>query len=325
MFRALLLTTASLTAGVLAAPGAALAADTSTSLTAAEMSAALKAVAATTATAEIPGYAGSLRATLDGRVAAMAFAVDPATGRGYYRMAYTGYGTEAVYAVAGKGEYDYLTGSAERAAAKMAGRPEARYVFVPNAKLTLDGWSSRQMSAPSEIVVEDARHAGTKTTHDDGSADYSFTGEEKTRVTFTVDATGVVTRGRVVDTGVEQTITFGYGPQTVTLPATGQVISQTTLTKAVAYYDLARKMSRLTSDIMIGVDDRARGRNVTVAAVRKGARAAVAGFNESLAVKVVTVRNVTGGVTISATNPYTGVRIAYRLKLSGKHTVARKL
>ncbi|GAA2669605.1 hypothetical protein [Actinoplanes palleronii] len=348
LFRALLLaTTASLAAGALAAPAAALAAGTTTSLSSAEMAAALKAVAATTATAEIPGYAGDVTATFDSfsttavtttllhhpallkatatgrQTGSVRFVADPAHGRGSFRSVIAGDGVTIGYGVGGKGEYVYLADPAERAAARMAGLPAARYVFQPDPKLTLDTWAGQNAPAPSDLIVQDPRHPGTRTVHDDGSADYTYTTDSAT-ITYSADAGGVATGCTVASPAIDETFVFQYGAQSVTLPPSTQVISRATLTKALAYRTMARSVARVAGDITALVEEKAHGRNVTVTGVRKWGRVVVTGFNRSVEFTMVTVRNSARGVRIGAKNPYTGATSAYLVKAWGKHAVARK-
>ncbi len=326
MFRALL-ATASLAAGLLTAPAAALAADTTTPLTAAEMSAALKGVAGTTAPAELPGYAGDLQLsfTLDGAAqkGSAKFGADAASGRGY--LSATGVlGALGTYAQAGKGMWIYFNGKTERAAVAMAGRPAARYVFQPDAKLTLDDWDADTLPTASSVVGEDALHAGTKTVHDDGTTDYTYADDEKIQITFTVDAHGVLTAAHAATTGVEETFTWTYGPQTISLPSAAQTIGAVVFTQALAYLNMAGKVKQAAVNSAEVVESRSKKKTVKVVNLRKWTRYEISSFNSSLGVKVLAVADVKGGVRISAKNPFTKATAAYTVKASGKHAVARK-
>ncbi|BCY06937.1 hypothetical protein [Actinoplanes sp. L3-i22] len=328
MFRALALTTATLATGVLLAPGAALAADTTTPLTAAQMSAALKNVAGPTATAELPGYGGDFQATFteDGHTASASgkFASDPVRGSGYITSSNPDMTGLTGYALTGKGEWDLLDGTAERAAAKMAGHPTAKYAFTPNAKLTLDEWVTYHLPAPSVLVVSDPRHAGTKTVHDDGTTDYHYADDEKNSLTFSADAGSVLTGVKVTATGVDETFTWNYGAQTVPLPTGAESIARVTLDRAVAYLNMAAKVKYAATSSAQVIESKSGKKTVKVANLRKWARAEVASANSSFEVKVLAIADVTGGVRISATNPWTKATAAWTVKASGKHAVARK-
>ncbi|AEV82918.1 hypothetical protein ACWT_1899 [Actinoplanes sp. SE50] len=324
-----LFTAASLAAGVLVAPGAAWAADTTTSLTSAEMYAALKSVAGTTAPAEINGYGGdfSVTASLSGatQTGSALFAADPATGLGYYTTTGTAVGgTGGGYGAAGKGDYHYLDDPTTRAAAKMAGYASAKYVFAADSKLTLDSWAGENLPAPSSMVVSDPRHAGTKVAHDDGTTDYSYVDDDKMTWTFTVNTAGAVTAGKMSGSGLEDTFRYNYGPQTITLPAGDQVIAQATLMKAMAYLTMAADVKRVATTAAKTTEKKAAGKTVTVSAVRKYAASEASAYNRNAEFKVIAVTNIKGGAHVSAKNPFTKVSVSYTIKAAGKHAVVTK-
>ncbi|MFI1987759.1 hypothetical protein [Actinoplanes sp. NPDC020271] len=327
MFRALL-ATASLAAGILTAPGAALAADTTTPLTAAEMSAALKGVAGTTAPAELPGYGGDLQVSYsEGGTAQKGtakFASDPAHGTGYFSV--TGaIGTAGVFAQAGKGQWIHFNSKNERAAVAMAGHPAARYVFETDTKLTLNDWSNGNLPVPSLLVVQDAAHAGTKTVHDDGTTDYSYTDDEHLSITFMVNSGGVLTAAKAVEAGtLDQAFTWNYGPQTITLPTNAQTISVKNLVLALAYLDMAGKVKKAATVSAKAVETKSKKKTVKVADLRKWTRSEVTALNDTFDAKVLLVTDIKGGVRISAKNPFTKAAAAWTVTASGKHAVARK-
>ncbi|GAA2891741.1 hypothetical protein Acy02nite_14780 [Actinoplanes cyaneus] len=326
MFRALL-ATASLAAGILTAPGAALAEDTTTPLTAAEMSAALKGVAGTTAPAELSGFGGDLRLSITAngttQKGTAKFAADPAHGLGYFTA--TGLiGAVGAFAQAGKGQWIYFNGKTERAAVAMAGRPAARYAFQADTKLTLGAWTRDNLPVPSELVAEDTLHAGTKTVHDDGTVDYSYTDDELLTITFTAGSGGVLTAAKAGMPQIDEAFTWNYGPQTVTLPTTAKSIGMPTLMKALAYLDMAGKVKRAATGSAKVVETKSKKKTVKVANLRKWTRAEVSTANRNLGVNVLVVADIKGGVRISAINPFTKATAAYTVTASGKHAVARK-
>lgn len=327
MFRALL-ATASLAAGLLTVPAAAFAADTTTPLTAAEMSAALKGVAGTTAPAELPGWVGGIQLSYtDGgatQKGTASFGMDAATGRGF--LAGTGlFQVLGVYAESGKGQWVHFNGKAERAAMAMAGHPAARYVFQPDTKLKLDDWASESLPAPSSIVMEDTRHAGTRTLHDDSTIDYAYADDEKNKVVFTVDSHGVLTSTKVTAPGLDQSFAWKYGPQTITLPSAAQTVGEPMFTQAMAYLATDAKVKWVATNSAKVVTSKAKKRTVKVADLRKWTRSEVSSFNSGLGVKVVVASDVKGGVKLSATNPFTKATAAWTVKASGKKAIAKKL
>jgi hypothetical protein len=329
VFRALLLaTTASLAAGVLTAPGAAWADDTVTSLTSAEMSAALKGVAGTTAPAELTGFGGDFQLSVelddikgDGTAK---FATDPAHGSGYLTASGSAFGIGSGFGLAGKGAWQSLGSAAERAAAKMAGHPTAKYVFQADPKLTLHSWARDNLPVPSELVAADSGHSGTKSVHDDGTTAYTFATDDKLTITFTADAAGVLTTATATGTGLDESFAWNYGEQTVTLPTGAQTIARATLDRAVAYLSMAAKVKDAATVSAKVTQSRSHGRTVKVANLRKWTRSEVAALNGSFGVKVLAVTDIKGGVRISAKNPFTGEKAAYTVKASGKRAVARK-
>lgn len=329
MFRAsVLLATASLAAGLLTAPGAAFAADTTTSLTGPEMAAALKGVAGTTAPAELPGYAADVVATSTEKGVTQKgtakFTVDPEHGRGAMEMAGGPFGTIGLYAQAGKGQWTRFISKPERDAVAMAGHPHARYSFLPDPKLTLDSWADDGLPAPSSVLTQDSRYAGSKTVHDDGGTDYAFTTADKTKVVFTVDTHGVLAGATISDSGIDAAFTWHYGAQTVTLPTAAQTVSQTFLQRAVAYLNMAGTVKAAAVNSAKVVEEKSGKKWVKVANLRKWTRAEVSVANSVQGVRVLVVADVKGGVRISAKNPFTGATAAWTVKASGKHAVAHK-
>ncbi|KUL36693.1 hypothetical protein [Actinoplanes awajinensis] len=322
---ALLLATASVAAaGVLAVPGAAFAADTTTTLSKTEMAKALDAAAVTTRAAEAKGWAGNYSMKSDDGNGSAAFGTDPLAGRAYVKLALP-YEHSTTYAVSKKGLYEPLSSKKQKAAVKMIRKPSATYVFTTNTKLNAVSWARDNSADPAVVLTEDNDYAGTKTVHDDGSITYKYNDGEEADFALQVSSAGVLT-GATLGYADYMTATFAwrYGAQTVTLPTTAQTVGLATLTKAVAYVNLAADVQKLAKKSAADVRTAANKHTVKVSVLRKVVKRDGATFNKTAKVKVVTVTNITGGVRIYAKNPWTGVKVIYTIKASGKKVVVTK-
>ncbi|MEV6303749.1 hypothetical protein AB0M02_30385 [Actinoplanes sp. NPDC051861] len=321
---AILLASASIAAGILVAPSAAYAADTTTQLTKAQMKAELSEVAKATESASVAGWGGTYKVTISGAEGGATFAIDPTGGRAYYEFT-VDRETSAGYAVANKGSYEHFQTRAEYAAAKLLGRPSAKFVFTTNTKLDLDDWVDDNEPRPSIMLADSANHAGTKTVHDDGSSTYSYEVPEDAVTTIEVGEDGVLDSvGVSYPPLLSQTLAYAYGPQTVTLPSADQTVSRAALTKALAYVDMPAATKDVATRSAKATLKAAKGKKVTVANLRKIARNTAAAHNATANEKVLAVTNVKDGVRVSAKNPYTGQKVSYTLKASGKKVIMRK-
>jgi hypothetical protein len=315
---ALLVTAATMAAGLLAGPGAAYAADTPTSLSASEMSAALKAVGTASARAAAKGSKISITLAGGGAPAGSeTFVTDPVHRVMFERLAFAG-PPITQYVAAGRGTYAPVTDPSSRAALKMMRRPSVRYVFTPDRSTTLD---SDGMS-PSALLTDDVDHAGTRTLHDDGSADYRLTENDST-LTVHTDTAGLLTSADTTGDGMHVTLTYAYGPQHLTLPAPGTTISAATMEHGLAYLDMAAAVRQLAGDTATGALRAAHGHNVSASSLRKVAQQAAAMVNRAVGIKMLKTRNTAGGVRVYATNPWTHHTVSYTVTPAGhKVTIA---
>lgn len=322
---ALFTTTAMLLAGALTVPGPALADDTTTTLTDAEMTAAITAMAGSTAAAAAAGWAGSLVKTYDtepeGTVAVVA---DPVGGRGSITYDHAGPGTG--YVVAGKGRYHLLTTARQRAAAKLIGKPSAVYAFVSQPSLQITSWAAATGVSPTRFLVYRPGGAPTRTVHGDGSVTYRFWDDTSGDVVLETTTAGVLSSARHNFEEIGRRYSWRYGVQHVGLPAlnSATTVDNTELTKAAAYVYLRSDLKGLAGTIAKDVR-RASGKHaVRASTIRKAAGRNVIAFNRKAQVTVVKVTYVKGGVRISAKSPYTGVKMAYTIKASGKKVTVKK-
>jgi hypothetical protein len=312
-----LLAAAALTAGVLTGPGAAFAADTRTSLTATQMSAALRAVGTTTSAAARPGWRGTESISASGLSLTSRYVADPAHGIAMDQII-SGVVNQTEYAVSGVGAYEYAGDRASRKAMAMIGHPSARWVLT-RSKLKLSTWMRDNLSPPSEVLAGDSP-AGTRTTHDDGSADYTFT-DDGTTATLHVDPTGALTSVRATGSGISERMTYAYGPQHLKAPGASATVSRNTMDRALAYLDMATIVGGVADGGAADARTRAHGRAVSVSSVRKAVRSEATGINKLLKVTMVRVTDIAGGARVSATNPWTHRTVTYTVKASGRKVI----
>ncbi|GAA0808927.1 hypothetical protein [Spirilliplanes yamanashiensis] len=320
---AALATAACLTAGVLVAPGAAYAADVVTSLTAGEMENALAGVGTTTGAASADGWRSDMSITRGSMAMSAHYAVDAATRLGLSRLEFDGDLFTRVFA-GGRGTYDYITDSRTRAVVTMMKRPGVRYMFGADTSVDVSDGDDFFGPSPLTVLTEDAAHAGTRTVHDDGSADFAFTADGSA-VQLAVDAAGVLTRVDVTDPEVAAVLTFGYGPQVIALPTAAQTISVDSLARGAHYYAMAGIISATAREGAARARRAAKGGNVDVESLRKAVKREVSGSNRDAGFALVKIKNVRGGVKVGATNPWTGRTVAYTVKASGRKVVVKRL
>lgn len=324
MFRtsrhAVLLTTASLAVGLCAVPGAAYAADTTTSLTQDQMTAELKKIAAVSTAAGKEGWRAALTGTGELALSA-AYVVDRSHGRALEQTRYAGQ-VEAGYAVAGRGVYRSFNDTTSRSAVKMMGRPAVRYVFSARPSLKLDPYlEDTGAPTPAAVLTEDVQ-AGTRTAHDDGSADYAFS-QDGVRLTLRVTASGVLSGAQVSQKEFTVKLTYAYGPQQVTLPSSSVTISSSAMNRGLAYVDMSRSVSEVANQGAADARRAARGHVVKVSSLRKIVRKDATEFNTAVEVKMVKVADVRGGARVYATNPWTHKTVSYTIKASGRKVTVR--
>ena len=320
LYRPARLLAASVIVGILAAPGAAHAADASTPLSAAEMAAALKAVGTTSTTAAAHGWQATVKLTGGSVSGSESFVVDPVAKVSFFRVHVSG---EVVseYDAAGRGVYTYLSDPISRSTLQMMGRPAVRYSFKADRSVKLDAF---ELSPAAVLTDDDIRQPGTKTVHDDGSADYRLVDEDSTAVTLHVAPAGVLTSARVVGDGLNMTLAYTYRAQHLTLPSAATTISAAALATGETYRNMPAFVQEVAHETAVDTRRAANGHRVKVSSLRRIARADVGSFNTALDVKMIKVGNVAGGVRVSATNPWTHRTVAYTITSSGTKVIVRK-
>ncbi|GGN11730.1 hypothetical protein GCM10010109_21910 [Actinoplanes campanulatus] len=356
----LLATTASLTIGLLAAPGAAYATDTTTSLSKEQMVAELKTVAdASTVAAEkgwkanivFTDWATDVAATgwkadvADaGRKAAVTATSGKATAAGSVEAAATGAGEVSmsmfyvVDPVHGRTlqRYRYGTMTGGGYSVEGTGRYDAlndptsrsalkmmrrpQVRYVFTADPSLD--FDEAVPAPTAVLTEDIQ-AGTKTVHGDGSADYTFRPEADTNITLRVNSVGTLASARA---GLEEsavTLTYAYAPQQVTLPSRSATINWAELAKGQAYLDMRTFVASAANQGAAETLRTAAGRTVKVTSLRKHVRQEAAVFNSYASTNMIKTKDIRGGIRAHATNPWTHKTVSYTVKASGKKITVR--
>jgi hypothetical protein len=250
------------------------------------------------------------------------YVVDPVGGAASQTYRFDGeFG--ATYAVVGKGVYEYTDSLQTRAAVKMMRRPSVRYVFTAK-EVKLDAYTGQDLQAPATLLTEDVAHAGTKTTHDDGSRDYAFKNEDGMPLTFHVDPAGVLTSAKARHSQTNMALTYTYGPQRVTLPAPAVTVDARTLAAAVAYLSMPAMVKGVADRGAANTRRAAKGKPVNVASLRTNVRREAVACNTSSKVNMVEVGTIGGGMRVSATNPWTRTTASYTVTASGSEVLVAK-
>ena len=302
-------------AGLLAGPGPAYAADTSTALTATEMAAALRLAVTPSEAAARGGYRAAV--TVKGLTpGSLLSVVDPVGGRGYLSLRIAGMSL-LEFVVDHRGTYDNLTDSRSRAALRMMRRQAMRFEFMSRPTLSLSQWAAEGGTSPATALTEDVKHAGTRTVHDDGSLDYTYTDADRTDVTVSISAAGTLTSEHAQGTGMTATLTYTYGRQRVTLPTATATISSTVLHHGLTYLDM-------DVNVKSAAHAAASGRHPSTASVRTAARRTATLENRGAGMSFIKVKDVRHGARLSATNPWTHRTVAYTVTISGSRAVVRR-
>jgi hypothetical protein len=330
---AALLATAAVAAGLIAAPGAAYATGTVTQLTAAEMAAALAQVSTASATASAGGWRAEITYTSPqaGGSGSETVVHDPVHGRYSDSFAVQGGTATQLFLVDGRGHYEPVESSRQRAALKMMGRPAVTYVFTPDRTLDLAEFVAELAPSPANLAGDDYEVGGSRTAHDDGSAHYTLTEEmadATAELTLNVSAGGILTGVHASVAGDAEntsgtTLAYTYGSQTVTLPGTSAWVAAATLADGVAYLDMTNAVKRAVTAGAADTHKAANGGRVKVSTLRKLVRRDAAAVNRAAQANLVEVKDVTGGVRVYATNPWTKATVAYTVKASGKKVVVK--
>lgn len=326
---AILLTTASMAVGLLVAPGPAHAADISTTLTSAEMKAAMQTVASATATAAATGW----KQTRTGHAATPSGSQWPYTftltyDAQHHRLRHVMDAEpdpEEEYLVAeGIGIYQAVNAAADRAALGMIGRPEIGYQFIADKTASLADLTGQGSGSPAGFASSFPMRA-TRIVHDDGSTDYRIA-SNPLLTTLHVNAAAVLTGYDSVridgQDRYEAATQYSYAPQTVNLPAAAVTIDARQLYVGCMYRDMAQRVSDAVSN---GVRKAPQGAKLTVAALRRSVRQEAAYVNKFIQVEgLVKVQDVTSGVRVYATNPWTKKTTATTVTVFGKKIVTKK-
>ena len=314
---ALLATTASLAAGLLTGPGVAYAADTSTPLSAAEMAADLTAVSTASAQAAAGGWKATVKMTGDSLSGSEFAAADPVAGVAVDRYVFGGL-VSTRYSVVGKGSYFSLVDPGSLAAVKMMRRPSVRYVFEADKSNTDlgDGMS------PGTLLTGDVYHAGTKTVHDDGSADYRLS-RDGTTTTAHVTAAGTLASADSDEDGFHAKLAYAYGPQHVTPPSASVTIGADALDVGLAYLEMATSVKQVAGAAATDALEAAGGHKISMSSLWKATQQDVQAFNDDT-IRMIKAKRVGGGVRVYATNPWTHRTVAYTLTPSGRRVTIAK-
>lgn len=333
MFRILrsvvVMTAASITAGVLAAPGAAYATDTTTKLSAASLAAELKAVSAASTAASKNGWKATMGMRWpDGLQITGLYVADPAGGIATAQIRARGGDAGrgkivATYAAVGRGLYEYNDSPKILQAVKMMRRPAVRYVFTPKA-VKLNEYAAEYMPQPGLALAPNGKYPGTKTVHDGGSTDYAYQDQIGMTNTVRVSSAGALTSARATDLDVTLTVAFTYGPQRVTLPAPAVTVDAKSLAAAVAYLTMPESVKGVADRGAAATRRAAKGKPVNVASLRTIVRREAVASNTSTKVNMIKVNTIGAGIRVSGTNPWTRATVSYTVTASGSKVIVAK-
>ncbi|GLY00535.1 hypothetical protein [Actinoplanes sp. NBRC 101535] len=307
---------------LVAAPGAAHAADATTTLTAAQMTAAMSTVQAATTAASAAGW----KSTSDyhGAISGGAsIAVDPVDRRLAFHVDTDLVMFDTVFAQ-GSGFYQRTDDSDVSAALKMIGKPATTYVFTADRRSTLQQVAADYSMNPSTMTVEYAKLAATKTAHDDGSADYRVTDPDGVQITLAVTTENRLSGMSAAMSGMSVSYLFGYGRQELTVPSAAQTVSAAAIGTATTYLAMNATVKQVATDGATATRNAAKGGTVAVARLRELVRQEAAAENRASGVTMIRVKNVTGGAKVWATNPWTKKTVAYTVKASGRKVTVKK-
>jgi hypothetical protein len=286
------------------------------------MGTALKAMVTTTNASAKGGWRATLAITGGSFGGSGSVVVDPIGGVALSQANFAGE-KDIEYAVQRKGTYTYLNESASRSAVKMMGRPSVWYRFTAQKSLNLTAYANENLPTAASLASE--ADAGTKTTHDDGSIDYVFTDDEELSFTLRLNPAGVLSSVAMNTADVfKMTLTYAYGAQRVTLPSAAVTVDAATLAKAEAYLTMPARVKKAADKGAAHTRSAAKRKTVKVAALRKLVRKDVAAANKAAGGTMIKVKNVTGGVRVYATNPWTKKTVAYTVKAAKKKVVVKK-
>jgi hypothetical protein len=209
---------------------------------------------------------------------------------------------------------------------KMMRRPSVRYVFTADNSVKLDAEVGVGGVSPATLLTDDVDHAGTRTVHDDGSADFRLSADGAT-LTAHVSAAGTLTSVDVdVDgDGVHEVLAYRYGPAQVTLPSRSATIGAATLAHGLAYLDMAAAVKQIAGQAATDALQAAHGRRISVSSLRKVTQRDVKTSNAASGVKMIKTESIGDGVRVYATNPWTHRTVSYTLQPSGrKVSIAKK-
>ena len=327
-------------AAILGVPAPALAAATSVSLTKAQINAALTEVAASSAKASSAGWRGvEIRTDADGYHPGKTItSIDDVTGDAVGRIVErfkSPKWSSLTYAKTGKGTYEQVYDKRAKAVLKMMHRPGVTHILRSDKTLTVDKYLENTFSAPGHVNAAFLSD-GARTIHTDGSVDYTvtytdppqmFTPAGGARTVLHINADGVLTSVDITGPDIRTHLTYTYGRQTVTLPATSKTISLEQLQLGSEYLDMSsidRYIKHVATEGATATRKAADGARIDVADLRTIMRRTATADNADTRMNIVKVRNVAGGMRVYATNPWTKATRAYTVKASGtKVTVTR--
>ncbi|MET8149655.1 hypothetical protein ACIBSW_23725 [Actinoplanes sp. NPDC049668] len=229
---------------------------------------------------------------------------------------------------AAKGTWRAPEESWHKSVLAMMGRQTVKYVFTAG-KVDFAEYLQESPAAMAADLVErlDDATEVTREEHEDGSADYRVA-DETGEVTLHVGADSVVTgrdfRLEEGDVAFEDSAAYTYGPQSISMPSATLTVDAKSLKSGRAYLSMGNLVNNAAGGGAANARKAAKGRKVSVASVRSLVRRAAAGANAQSGAAVVQIKDITAGVRVYATNPWTKKSVAYTVTAVGRRVVVKK-
>ena len=249
--------------------------------------------------------------------------LDPGHKRAFEQI-HAGTITSTTYAVDRTGTYDSLIDPISKSAVKMMKKPGVRYEFTADKKFSLKAFVQDEGASPASVLTDDVTYPGTETANEDGTTDFEFKSSDGTTATLHVSEDGVLAGAVAKAPDLTATLAFGYGAQTVALPAASATISAAELAKGITYLDMSSYVKGVADDAATASRKAAKGHTVKVTAVRKSVQRSATSLNKALKLPVVKVKTIGKGAKVYATNPWTHKTVTYTVEASGNKVTVHK-
>lgn len=348
-----LLLGAALVLGAVATPSLAFADGTSSpttpTLTTTQLAQDLQAAETATTAAGKDGWSEHIKDTQGRFTGSLQLTYAVLEGRDYLNMS----GDAKEIDVQGKGSYltpglvDPFFGDAAYLQQLLAavGRPNARWIYMADPQTDLTDPETGIVSASPAAAIGSLLDSGVtyivdtpapaSSTLANGDTTYTFsgitTGDEGDLVpvsfTVTLDSEHVlVGLSENYGNGAEvTTATFDYGPQTVTLPKAGQIVSMSRVLEGVPLLAMKSDARKIAATTRKQVATTKHTRSQTRHLIRTDAAKLVKKVNKADGAHIFSLRYTAAGVMLTGRNRFTHHTVVYTVKAAGKQAIVHHL